>query len=151
MDVCSYQVNMKTTVDELKSHVCSYWNNISPDSIQFVFDHKGRSNVVDSDVKLQSFLSLCIVKQLYFLELLLFERVPLRVPDFVLEPTISKLRLASDPSTYQLVIPCHLPNNSKVTRKPTMSEFRLALDPSTDQLVIPCHLPNNSKVTRKPN
>ncbi|KAI3907090.1 hypothetical protein MKW92_029512 [Papaver armeniacum] len=82
-DACPYHVNVKSTIDELKSHVCSYWNIISPDSIKFVFDYEGRSNVVDSDVKLRSFLSLYIVKELYFLELHLFERIPLRAPDFV--------------------------------------------------------------------
>ncbi|KAI3966187.1 hypothetical protein MKW92_040176 [Papaver armeniacum] len=93
-DACPYHVNVKSTVDELKSHVCSHWNIISPDSIQFVFDYKGRSNVVDSDVKLRSFLSLCIFKELSFLELSLFERVPLHAPDFVREPTMSEFRLA---------------------------------------------------------
>ncbi|KAI3877170.1 hypothetical protein MKW92_051125, partial [Papaver armeniacum] len=140
-DACPYHVNVKSTVDELKSHVCSYWNNISPDSIQFVFDYEGRSNVVDTDVKLRSFLSLCIVKELSFLELRLFERFPLRAPDFVREPTMSEFRLAPDPSRDQLVIPHHLPSSS------TMSEFSLAPDPSRDQLVIPHHLPSSSTMS----
>ncbi|KAI3842788.1 hypothetical protein MKW92_029254 [Papaver armeniacum] len=140
-DACPYHVNVKSKVDELKSHVCSHWNIISPDSIQFVFDYEGRSNVVDSDVKLRSFLSLCIVKELSFVELRLFERVPLRAPDFVREPTMSEFRLAPDPSRDQLV---HLSSSS------TMSEFRLAPNPSRNQLVIPRHLPSSSKVTRTP-
>ncbi|RZC83673.1 hypothetical protein C5167_046459 [Papaver somniferum] len=117
-DACPYQVTTKSTVDELKAHVCSYWNIILPDSIQFVFDYEGRSNVVDSDVKLCSLLSLCIVNQLSFLEIRLFERVPLRAPDFVREPTTSEFSLAPDPSRAQLVNPCHLPSSSR------MNEFR---------------------------
>ncbi|KAI3954900.1 hypothetical protein MKW92_029064, partial [Papaver armeniacum] len=140
-DACPYHVNVNSTVDELKSHVCSHWNIISPDSIQFVFDYEGRSNVVDSDVKLRPFLSLCIVKELSFLELRLFERVPLRAPDFVREPTMSEFRLAPDPSRDHFVIPRHIPSSI------TMSEFRLAPDPSRDQLV---YLPSSSKVTRTP-
>ncbi|RZC47845.1 hypothetical protein C5167_040795 [Papaver somniferum] len=140
-DACPYQVTTKPTVDELKAHVCSYWNNILPDSIQFVFDYEGRSNVVDSDVKLCSFLSLCIVNQLSFLELRLFERVPLRAPDFVREPTTSEFSLAPDPSRDQLVNPCHLPSSSR------MSEFSLVPDPSRDQLVNPCHLPSSSRMS----
>ncbi|KAI3876898.1 hypothetical protein MKW92_030093 [Papaver armeniacum] len=135
-DACPYHVNVNSTVDELKSHVCSHWDIISPDSIQFVFDYEGRSNVVDSDVKLRSFLSLCIVKELSFLELRLFERVPLRAPDFVREPTMSEFRLAPDPSRDQFVIPRHIPSSI------TMSEFRLAPDPSRDQFVIPRHIPS---------
>ncbi|RZC85734.1 hypothetical protein C5167_026400 [Papaver somniferum] len=119
-------------------------DNISPDSIQFVFDYEGRSNVVDSDVKLGSFLSLCIVKELSFLEIHLFERVPLRDPDFVREPTMSEFCLVPDPSRDQLVIPRHFPSSN------IMSEFRLAPYPSRGQLVIPRHLPRNSKVTRTP-
>ncbi|KAI3938617.1 hypothetical protein MKW98_016122, partial [Papaver atlanticum] len=69
--------------------------------------------VVDSDVKLHSVISLCYVHRLTFLELRLFECVPLRVPDFFREPTMRELRLTSDPSTDQMVIPCHLPNSSK--------------------------------------
>ncbi|KAI3841924.1 hypothetical protein MKW92_046371, partial [Papaver armeniacum] len=138
-DACLYHVNLKSTVDELKSNVCSYWNNISPDSIQFVFDYEGRSNVVDSDVKLRYFLSLCIVKELSFLELRLFERVPLRAPDFVSEPTMSEFRLAPDPSRDHLVIPRHLSSNSKVTRTPTMTEFILGKGNSSDQSPIPSY------------
>lgn len=95
---------MKSTIDELKVHVCSYWNNISADSIQFVFDYEWRSNVVDSDVKLRSFLSLCIVKELSFLELHLFERVSLRAPDFIREPTMNEFCLAPDPIRDQLFL-----------------------------------------------
>ncbi|XP_026441445.1 uncharacterized protein LOC113340526 [Papaver somniferum] len=101
-DACPYQVTTKSTVDELNVHVCSYWNSILPDSIQFVFDYEGRSNVVDSDVNLCSFLSLCIVNQFSFLELRLFERVPLRAPDFVREPTTSEFSLAPDPKRAKL-------------------------------------------------
>ncbi|KAI3875522.1 hypothetical protein MKW92_026803, partial [Papaver armeniacum] len=167
-DACPYHVNVKSTVDELKSHVCSHWNMISPDSIQFVFDYEGRSNVVDSDVKLRSFLSLCIVKELSFLDLRLFERVPLCAPDFVCEPTLSEFCLVPDPSRDQLVIPRHIPSSSTMSEfllapdpsrdqlvhlpsSSTMSEFRLAPDPSRDQLVIPRHLPSSSKVTRTPS
>ncbi|KAI3933526.1 hypothetical protein MKW92_033686, partial [Papaver armeniacum] len=113
-DTCPYHVNAKSTIDELKLYVCSYWNYISPDSIQFVFDNDGRSMVVDSDAKLQSVISMCHVFQLSFLELRLLERVPLRVPDYVREPTMSELPSVSCPGTSQLVIPCHLPKN-KVT------------------------------------
>ncbi|RZC82087.1 hypothetical protein C5167_044661 [Papaver somniferum] len=127
-DACPYHVNVKSTVDELKSH------------------------------------------ELSFLELRLFERVPLRAPDFIREPTMSEFRLAPDTSRDQLVIPRHLLSSSTMSEfrlapdpsrdmlviprhlpsSSTMSEFRLAPDASRDQLFIPCHLPSSSKVTRTP-
>ncbi|RZC56453.1 hypothetical protein C5167_015307 [Papaver somniferum] len=75
--------------------------------------------------------------ELSFLELRLFERVPLRAPDFVRELTMSEFCLAPDCSRDQLVIPRHLPSSSKINRTPTMTELLLGKGNSSDQSPIP--------------